>query len=134
MSEENAERVREAYEAFKRGDEARFKAVIATDMTWRSSLVPLLQKAIYTGPNEIWQLLVDEIPTLLQGFTADVLDVEDLGGAILVTVRFGGTATTTGLLAEQTVFHLWRLRDGKGTEMRAFLRRDEAVEAAGLSK
>jgi len=134
MSQENVERVREADEAFKGGDEAGFKAVIAADMTWRSSLVPLVQKAIYTGPDEIWRLLVEEIPTLLQGFTADVLDVENLGGAVLVTVRFRGTATTTGLLVEQTVFHLWRLREGKGIEMRAFLRRAEALEAAGLSE
>jgi ketosteroid isomerase-like protein len=134
MSQENVKRVREAYEAFRRGDESEFKAVIDTDMTWRSSLVPLVEKPIYQGPDEIWNLLVEEIPTILEGFTADVLEVEDLGVATLVTVRFRGTATSTGLIVEQAVFHLWRLRGGKGTEMRAFLRREDALEAAGSSE
>ncbi len=100
---------------------------------WHSSLVPLLRKLTYHGPDEVWRLPVEEIPTIPEGFTVDVVEVEDLDVAILATVRFGGTSTSAGLLAEQTVFHLWRLRDGKGIEMRAFLRRADALEAAGLS-
>lgn len=134
MSKEDVQRVRGTYEAFRRGEEAAFKGAISADMTWHSSLVPLLRKRTYHGPDEVWNLLVEEIPTILEGFTVDVVDVEDLGVATLGTVRFGGTSTSTGILAEQTVFHLWRFRDGKGIEMRAFLRRADALDAAGASQ
>jgi ketosteroid isomerase-like protein len=99
-------------------------------MTWHSALVPLLEKAEYHGPDEICRLLFEEIPAVLDGFDAEVLDVEDLGDTTLATVRFLGTATSTGLRVEQTVFQLWRHRDGRGIEMRAFRRREDVPTPA----
>ena len=71
---------------------------------------------------------------MLEGFSAEVLEIEEHGDLTLATIRFGGTATSTGLLVGQTVFQLWRHRNGKGIEMRAYRRRDDvpaAGEAAG---
>ena len=134
MSEDHVDRVRATFDAFERGDATDFKKSLDSEMTWHSALVPLLQKTTYHGPDEIWHLLTEEIPAVLDGFGADVIEVEDLGETTLATIRFGGTATSTGLLVEQTVFQLWRHRDGLATEMRAFRRREEALEAAGLSE
>ena len=134
MSQEAVERVRETYAAFSRGDAAAFKETLDREMTWHSSLVPLLEKTVYHGPDEICRLLFEEIQAFLAGFSAEVLKIEDLGDITLATVRFQGTATSTGLLVEQTVFHLWRHRNGKGIEMRAFRRRGDALEAAGLQE
>jgi ketosteroid isomerase-like protein len=134
MSEKEVERIRETFAAFARGDATGFKETLNREMTWHSALVPLLQKTTYHGPDEIWRLLSDEIPAVLEGFGAEVIEIEDLGDTTLATVRFSGTATSTGLLVEQTVFQLWRHRNGKGIEMRAFRRRGEALEAAGLKE
>ena len=134
MSPGEVERVRETFAAFTRQDPERFKQTLSPEMTWHSALVPLLEKTTYHGPEEICRLLFEEIPAVLQGFTAELLKVEDLGETTLATVSFRGTAASTGLLVEQTVFQLWRHRDGKGVEMRAFRRRDRALEAAGLSE
>lgn len=131
MSAKEVERVRETFAAFTRGDATGFKQTLDPEMTWHSALVPLLQKTTYQGPDEIWRLLTEEIPAVLDGFDAEVVEIEDLGDTTLATIRFHGTATSTGLLVEQTVFQLWHHRNGKGTEMRAFRRRDEALEAAG---
>ena len=130
MSEEEVERVRETFAAFARGDAAGFKKTLDSEMTWHSALVPLLEKLSYHGPDEICRLLFEEIPAVLEGFTAEVLKIEDFGDTTLATVRFRGTATSTGLLVEQTVFQHWRHRDGKGIEMRAYRRREE-VPVAG---
>ena len=134
MSEREVERVRETFAAFTRGDAAAFEETLTPEMTWHSALVPLLEKTTYQGPAEICRLLFEEIPAVLDGFAAEVVDVEDLGDTTLATIRFGGTATSTGLLVEQTVFQLWRHRDGKGIEMRAYRRREDALEAAGHSE
>jgi ketosteroid isomerase-like protein len=134
MSEEEVKRVREAFAAFIAGDSAAFREALDPEMAWHSSLVPLLAKTVYHGPDEICGLLFDEIPAVLDGFSAEVIEVEDLGDTTLATVRFRGTATSTGLLVEQVVFQLWRHRNGKGVEMRAFRRRSEALEAAALSE
>jgi ketosteroid isomerase-like protein len=131
MSEEEVARVRETFAAFTRGDAAGFKETLGPEMTWHSALVPLLEKTVYHGPDEIGRLLFEEIPAILEGFTADVLEIEDLGETTLATVRFRGTATSTGLLVEQTVFQLWRHRNGLGIEMRAFRRRDDVPAAGG---
>ena len=130
MSQEEVVRVRETFAAFARGDATAFKKTLDDEMTWHSALVPLLKKVSYHGPDEIWRLLSEEIPAVLEGFSAEVLRIEDLGDATLATIRFGGTATSTGLLVEQTVFQLWRHRNGKGIEMRAFRRRGD-VPAVG---
>jgi ketosteroid isomerase-like protein len=123
VAKEEVESVRETFAAFARGDATGFKNTLDREMTWHSALVPLLKKVSYHGPDEIWSLLSEEIPAVLEGFSAEVLAIEDLGDSTLATVRFGGTATSTGLLVEQTVFQLWRHRNGKGIEMRAFRRR-----------
>ncbi|MDX6583973.1 MAG: hypothetical protein QOI10_3157 [Solirubrobacterales bacterium] len=130
MSKEDADLVRETFAAFARGDATGFKETLDREMTWHSALVPLLEKVSYHGPDEICRLLFEEIPAVLEGFSAEVLKIEDRGDTTLATVRFRGTATSTGLLVEQTVFQLWRHRNGRGIEMRAFRRRED-VPAAG---
>ena len=132
MAEREVELVRETFAAYIRGDAAAFKETLDPEMTWHSALVPLLEKTTYHGPDEIVLLLFEEIPAVLDGFGAEVIEVEDLGDRTLATIRFGGTAASTGLLVEQTVFQLWRHRDGRGIEMRAFRRRDDALDAAGV--
>jgi ketosteroid isomerase-like protein len=129
MPQAEVDRVRETFDAFIRRDAAAFKATLDPEMTWHSALVPLLEKETYHGPDEICRLLFEEIPVIFDGFSAEVLAVEDLGDTTLATVRFSGTATSTGLLVEQTVFQVWRHRDGRGIEMRAFRRREDVPGA-----
>jgi len=129
VAQAEVDRVRETFDAFIRRDATAFKATLDPEMTWHSALVPLLEKATYHGPDEICRLLFEEIPAILDGFSAEVVEVEDLGDTTLATVRFEGTATSTGLLVEQTVFQVWRHRDGRGVEMRAFRRREDVPGA-----
>jgi ketosteroid isomerase-like protein len=129
VSQAEVDRVRETFAAFAARDAASFKATLRPEMTWHSALVPLLEKATYHGPDEICRLLFEEIPVILEGFSAEVLDVQDLGETTLATVRFRGTATSTGLEVEQTVFQVWRHREGRGVEMRAYRRREDVPGA-----
>jgi ketosteroid isomerase-like protein len=57
---------------------------------------------------------------------------EDLGDAVLVTVRYVGRGESSDLEIDQTFVSLYRLRDGKTVSMRDYPTRAEALEAAGL--
>ncbi|MFN2612638.1 MAG: nuclear transport factor 2 family protein [Solirubrobacterales bacterium] len=134
MSEENVELVRKGFAAFARGDPEGLKALCHPDVTWYPALGPVLEQSSYHGPDAVCRLLFEEIPSVLEGYRAETLGLEDLGDAVLAIVRFAGTSASTGLPVEQTFFQLFRHRNRKMIEMRGFTSREKALEAAGLSE
>ena len=134
VAQEDVENIRAGYAAFNRRDREGITAALDPEVTWYPALAPLLTRTRYHGHDEICGLILDEIPSVLEGFRAELRDVEDLGDAVLATVRFSGTATSTGLPIEQTFFQLFRTRNHKGIEMRSFTSRADALEAAGVSE
>jgi ketosteroid isomerase-like protein len=52
----------------------------------------------------------------------------------IVAITFGGRARHTGIPVDLHPFHVIRLRDGKILHWQVFLKRDEALEAAGVSE
>lgn len=134
MAKADVDNVREGYAAFNRGDREGIRAALDPDVTWYPALGLLLKQTSYHGREAICELILEEIPSVLEGFHADLIDIEDLGHVVLATVRFVGTATSTGLQIEQTFFQLFRTRNHKGLEMRSFTTRAEALEAARLSE
>ena len=134
MSVENVEVVRRGLAAFARNDPDGVKASLHADVTWVPALGGLTTKSVYRGPEAICQLLFEEVPTVLEDFSAEILDLEATGDAVLTTARFSGRSKSTGLDVEQTFFHVYRVQDGKVIEMHGFTTRDEAVKDAGLSE
>lgn len=132
MSQQDVELVRKGFDAFARQDRAGIKALLDPEVTWYPALGPLLERSSYHGPDQICRLVLDEIPSVLQGFHAELLGIEDLGETALAIVKFHGTARSTGLPVAQTFFQLFRARNGKGIEMRAFTDRDAALQAARI--
>ena len=53
---------------------------------------------------------------------------------LIVAATFGGRARHTGIAVEMHPFHVFRFRDGKVVRWQVFLKREEALEAAGLSE
>ena len=51
---------------------------------------------------------------------------------LIVGAAFGGQARRTGLRVEMHPFHVFRLRDGRVLRWQVFVKREEALEAAGL--
>jgi ketosteroid isomerase-like protein len=61
-------------------------------------------------------------------------EVVDLGERALMRVRLSGRGKASGLELQQTVFHLWRFRDGMPWRCEVFVDEDAAQQAAGLSE
>ena len=134
MSEENVEVVQRGLAAFARNDPDGVKASLHPDATWAPALGGLTTKSVYRGAEAICQLLFEEVPTVLEDFSAEIRDLDAAGDAVMTTARFSGRSKSTGLGVEQTFFHVYRVRDGKIVEMHGFTTREEALEAAGLSE
>lgn len=133
MSQENAELVRRGYDAFARGDrQVLMDELFDPEVEWFPALGPLLEQSSYRGPEAVCHMLFEEIPSVLQGFRAEVLEVRDLGDeAVLAIVRFRGFATA-GVEVEQLFFQVHWLREGKALVMRSYTSEAAALEAAGL--
>ena len=136
MSQEDVETVRRVLEAFARRDRQGIKAELDANATWYPALRGLTENASYNGPEEICHFLLDELDATLEGFRPEIVALEEPVGdaVVLTTARFSGRSRSTELAVEQVLFHLFRLRNGKVIEVRGFISRDAAVEAAGLSE
>jgi ketosteroid isomerase-like protein len=57
----------------------------------------------------------------------------DADERVVVPLRYGGEARSTGIETTHYVVHVWTIRDGKAAELVIYRSRDQAVEAVRLS-
>ena len=57
---------------------------------------------------------------------------EGPGGQVLASMRHRGRGSGSNVEVEGDLFHVWELRDGRPVRVEMFLKRDRALEAAGL--
>ena len=60
-------------------------------------------------------------------------DFIDAGDEVVVFARISGRTARDGVLVEHSPTAIWSIRDGKVVAIRLYLKREEALEAAGLS-
>ena len=134
MSRDDVETLRQGYEAFARGDVEAVLERLDRDVDWRPAIAPILGVETVRGRDAVRDFLTRDLFDGFDEFRAEPLAYEDLGDAVLVTVRYVGRGESSGLEIDQTFTTLYRLRDGKTVSMRDYSTRSEAVEAAGLSE
>src|SRR4051794_34414877 len=67
----------------------------------------------------------------LSELRAEPRDFIDAGDFVVVPTRFPGDGQTSGALFEEHQVNVFRLREGKVTEVREYRELSEALEAAG---
>jgi ketosteroid isomerase-like protein len=122
--EQAARNIREAYEAFNRGDFDAAAEHLHPDVVFQrvAEVEGALEGQAAVRENmtpDVWQRQELEIHAL-----------EAIGERILIEATFHASGAGSGIELHQTGYHLWRIREGKGAEFRFFLDRDEAVAAA----
>jgi ketosteroid isomerase-like protein len=132
MSQENVEILREGFEQFARGDVEAVLERLDPDVDWRPAIAPILGVETVRGRDAVREFFTRDLFEGFDEFRAEPLAYDDLGDAVLVTVRYVGRGESTGLEIDQTFVSLYRLRDGKTVSMRDYSTRAEALEAAGL--
>jgi ketosteroid isomerase-like protein len=134
MSEENVKTVRDAAEAFNRGDLDTWDEYIADDIDYRAvegapdDHGPLHGKDAVRAYMQDWQDTFDDL-------TGEPVELIDAGEEnVIAVIRISGRAKLSGVETDLTYAALYTLRDGKVARGREYWTREEALEAAGLSE
>ncbi len=129
MSEENVELVREIGERWAGGD--------FTSVGWADPEI------VFRTPEALGERQVQGIEEMtvewtswlhtFDGFSAEFEEIFDGGDAVVVFVRFGGTAKASGLpMSEIPGCSRFRIREGKVVELEIGTDRKRAMREAGL--
>jgi ketosteroid isomerase-like protein len=131
MSEEKAERIREATDAVNRGDFDAWVACLSPDVVWESPSVPGF-KEVYRGRGEAREWIV-EVLELWKGVHTEIEQITELSKDRLL-VAFVRTARgrASDLPVEMHDWSVLWFADGLITRRQGFRTREEAREAAGL--
>ena len=128
MSQENEEIVREANDAYSRGDYDRvagFHDPHIVVITLEDGVVYGNDAVIanYKRWNEAWE-------------SAEITleEVIGHGDRVFLAVRFRGRGRASGVEVDSLLYEVYTLRDGKVLRIDEYEDRAEALEAAGLSE
>jgi ketosteroid isomerase-like protein len=87
----------------------------------------------YRGPEALLEWM-DEGDDAFDDFTIELLDVEEIGGHVLASMRQRGRGKASGAEVDNPFTHVWTLRDGRAIHLQSFARRDDAVRYAQESR
>jgi uncharacterized protein len=111
------------YEAVNARDREAIKALCDPDIVVGTTV------EAYRGPEAVLEWL-DEGLDAFDDFTVDLLEVEELDGHIVASMRQRGRGKASGAEVDHEFTHVWTLRDGRAVRMRSFSDRGDAVSYA----
>ena len=130
MSQENVELVRGGFAAFERGDVTQMLDLMADDLlTYRADP----DGATFHGKEGFLEATADWI----EGFSSWSVTPEefiDAGRCVVVRVRQAVRGEGSGVSVEGEFWFVFELRRNSVSKVSFYVRREEALEAAGLSE
>jgi ketosteroid isomerase-like protein len=132
MSQQNVERVRQAYKLYEETQKPDYE-LLHPDVEWHTAR-DLPDSDTYRGHDGVAELYSEWIGSF-EDFRVDVEEVLDGGDDVVVVMtrlrgRFRGSSEEVDLIEA----HVWKLLDDKAVEIREYRTRAEALEATGLSE
>jgi ketosteroid isomerase-like protein len=131
MSQENVEIVRNAFDAFTRGDTEGVLRLCdeGISITQPKELPGVSrQQRGHSGVLEAFSIW----PEQWDDYYIEILRTADLGDYVVVTARTGGRGKQSGVEVKMELAFVFTVRDEKIVEMQIFIHEDQALEAAGL--
>ena len=126
MKRHNIEFLWAWFDALRRRDTETMAAALAPDVVWQGVRAGL----ICNGPREV-------VETFVSGYDAsrEIDSLELLGGErhIVLGVRAPDLGEVGGVEIGSELYNVFTIEDDKITRIEDYLRRDEALAAAGLS-
>jgi uncharacterized protein len=120
---EESEFVTSFYAAVNARDREAIKALSAPDIVVATTV------EAYRGPEALLGWL-DEGDDAFDDFTVELLEVEELGGHVMASMRQRGRGKASGAEVDRPFTHVWTLRDGRAIRLQSFAERDDAVRYA----
>jgi ketosteroid isomerase-like protein len=120
------------YEEFNRQDFDALQARLAADFSWHEA--PEIPGPKSVESREEFARYVRGFDQLWDEFRFEVRDTEEAGdGTLYARVVLHGRGKASAQALELEIHHVWELRDGLFSSMRAFIDAGEARAAAGLA-
>ena len=133
MSQENVELVGRGFRAFQAGEFTEMLGFLDPNIkVIPPKEVPGLA-GVYHGHEGFLELLSQWFEPWDE-YSIEPEDLIDAGDRVITSERHVGRRKGTGLDVAQQVSAIWTIKGGAAVEMRIFLDKREALEAAGLSE
>lgn len=114
------------FDALRRGDTKAMAAALAPDVVWQG----IREDLVCNGPDEV-------VATFVSGYDAyqEIDSIELLGGErqIVLGVRASGLDQINGVEIGGAIHNVFSIEDGQITRIEDYLRREDALAAAGLT-
>jgi ketosteroid isomerase-like protein len=120
---EGSEFAARVYAAINARDRRAITALSAPDIVVGTTV------EAYRGAGALLEWL-DEGDDAFDDFTIELLEVEELGGHVLASMRQRGRGKASGAEVGHRFTHVWTLRDGRATRLQSFAHHDDAVRYA----
>jgi uncharacterized protein len=120
---EGSEFAARIYAAINARDRGAIKALSAPDIVVGTTV------EAYRGPEALLGWL-DEGDDAFDDFTVELLEVEELAGHVVASMRQRGRGKASGAEVDHRFTHVWTLRDGRAIRLQSFADRDDAVRYA----
>jgi ketosteroid isomerase-like protein len=123
----DVDRLRAGYEAFNRGDFAAALEDIAPDVEI-SDRAELPDPGTYRGLDEALEQF-NSVGSEFDDYRVDPQEFIVLANHVLAVNVQSGRGKASGVPVEETVVHVWEIRDGRVLTMRAYSDREQALAA-----
>ena len=134
MSQENVEAVEGFLEAFNREDYAACLDMIDPDVAWHPP-PDIPDAAVVHGRDALIENFQDWLGAWDDYRTIPEEVLEGAGNTVLVDALESGRGKDSGIhVQSRRITQVYALRDGRIIRFRAYLNRDEALAAVGLSE
>jgi ketosteroid isomerase-like protein len=135
MSNENVEAFKRGLEAGNRGDIDGLLDELHPEIEWHSALHVLMggKETVFRGHAGVRRMLGDLYETFSE-VHIEMSEFRDLGDGVLAIGRTRNRGKASGVETETPLALVTEIRDGKTISIRAYLDREEALGAAGLSE
>jgi uncharacterized protein len=120
---EGSEFAARVYAAINARDREAIKALSAPDIVVGTTV------EAYRGAEAVLEWM-DEGDDAFDDFAIDLLEVEELGGHVLASMRQRGRGKASGAEVDHHFTHVWTLRDGRAIRLQSFANHDDAVKYA----
>jgi ketosteroid isomerase-like protein len=133
MSRENVEIVREAWDAWSRGDMAALFEFYDPDVEWDMTHSYIPDMGVFSGHDGI-RAFFREWGAFFAEYWAEAHEFIDAGENVIVRIHQGGRGRVSTVDVEMPAYwQLYRLRDGRALRVEIYRDWADAWRAAGLS-
>jgi ketosteroid isomerase-like protein len=120
---EGSEFAARVYAAINARDREAIRELTAPDIVFATTV------EVHRGPQALLEWM-DEGDDAFDDFSVELLEVEELAGHVLVSMRQRGRGKASGAEVDSGITHVWTLRDGLGVRLQSFTDWEDAVRYA----